>query len=104
MIETLPPKAPSNLSANSTKESVTVRWTQNYIRSDMKFSIWYRLSDSLEWRVHEVKSNKKYESTIEGLESAREYEFMVLSQDRYNDGLFSKPYRYRTKGEFEAKG
>jgi hypothetical protein len=99
MIETLPPKAPSNLTANSTKDSITVRWTQNYIRSDMKFSIWYRLSDSLEWRVHEVKSSKKYESTIEGLESSREYEFMVLSQDRYNDGLFSKPYRYRTKGK-----
>lgn len=104
MIETLPPKAPSNLTANSTKDSITVRWTQNYIRSDMKFSIWYRLTDSLQWRVHDVKSSKKYESTIEGLEPAREYEFMVLSQDRYNDGLFSKPFRYRTKGERGIQG
>lgn len=99
MIETLPPKAPSNIAANSTKDSITVKWTQNYIRPDVKFSIWYRLSHSLEWRVHEVQSSRKYESTIENLEPAREYEFMVLSQDRWNDGLFSKPFRYRTKGE-----
>jgi hypothetical protein len=100
MIETFSPKAPSNLTANSTKDAITIRWTQNYIRPDLKFTIWYRLSDGLEWRTHNVASSKKYESTIEHLESAREYEFMVLSQDRYNDGLFSKPYRYRTKGWF----
>lgn len=98
-IETFSPKAPSNLTANSTKDSITIRWTQNYIRVDLKFSIWYRLSDSQEWRVHQVESSKKYDSTIGNLESSREYEFMVLSQDRYNDGLFSKPYRFRTKGE-----
>jgi len=99
MIETFSPKAPSNLTANSSSEAVTVSWTQNYIRPDMKFSIWYRLADAQEWRMHEVRSISKYESTIENLEANREYEFMVLSQDRYNDGLFSKAYRYRTKGE-----
>lgn len=98
-IETFSPKAPSNLTANSTKDSITIRWTQNYIRVDLKFSIWYRLSDSQEWRVHQVESSKKYDSTIENLESSKEYEFMVLSQDRYNDGLFSKPFRFRTKGK-----
>lgn len=97
MIETFSPKAPSNLTANSTKEAITIRWTQNYIRPDLKFSIWYRLSDSQEWRTHQVRFNNKMESTIENLEPAKEYEFMVLSQDRYNDGLFSKAFRYRTK-------
>lgn len=97
-IETFSPKAPSNLTANSTKDSITIRWTQNYIRADMKFSIWYRLSDGSEWRVHNVDSNKKYESTVEDLEPSREYEFMVLSQDRHNDGIFSKAFRFRTKG------
>lgn len=98
LIETFSPKAPSNLTANSTKDSITIRWTQNYIRADLKFTIWYRPSDGLEWRTHQVRSSTKYESTIQDLEPGREYEFMVLSQDRYNDGLFSKPYRYRTKG------
>ncbi|KAG5676191.1 hypothetical protein PVAND_006040 [Polypedilum vanderplanki] len=97
MIETFSPKAPSNLTANSTQDAITIRWTQNYIRPDLKFTVWYRLSDGLEWRTHQLQSSKKYEATIENLEPGREYEFMVLSQDRYNDGLFSKPYRYRTK-------
>lgn len=99
MVETFSPKAPSNLTANSSKDSVTIRWTQNYIRPDLKFSIWFRPADAQEWRTHQVRTTSKYESTIENLESGREYEFMVLSQDRYNDGLFSKAYRYRTKGE-----
>lgn len=42
MIETFSPKAPSNLTATSSKDSITIRWTQNYIRADLKFSIWYR--------------------------------------------------------------
>lgn len=54
-----------------------------------------------EWRTHQVKSINKYESSIENLEPGKEYEFMVLSQDRYNDGLFSKAFRFRTKGECE---
>jgi immunoglobulin superfamily member 9B len=97
-IETFSPRAPSNITANSSKDSITIRWTQNYVRLDMRLSIWYRLSDSLEWRVHQVERDKKYESTVSGLEAGKEYEFMVLSQDRYNDGLFSKPFRFRTKG------
>ena len=97
MVETFSPKAPSNLTANSTKDAITIRWTQNYIRPDLKFSIWYRQSDLQEWRTHPVMLTKKYESTIKNLEPGKEYEFMVLSQDRYNDGLFSKAFRYRTK-------
>lgn len=42
LIETFSPKAPSNLTATSTKDSITIRWTQNYVRADLKFSIWYR--------------------------------------------------------------
>lgn len=100
LVETFSPKAPSNLTAtNSTKDSITIRWTQNYIRPNLKFSIWYRLVDAMEWRSRTVRWTTKYESTIENLEPGREYEFMVLSQDRYNDGLFSKPFRFRTKAE-----
>lgn len=46
MIETFSPKAPSNLTANSSRNAITIRWTQNYIRPEMKFSIWYRASDA----------------------------------------------------------
>lgn len=98
MIETFSPKAPSNLTANSSSNAITVHWTQNYVRPDLRFSIWYRPTDAQEWRTHQVKSSYIYESTIKNLEPGREYEFMVLSQDRYNDGLFSKAFRYRTKG------
>lgn len=118
MIETFSPKAPSNLTANSSSNTITMwvfhrkfqkksfnesiirlrHWTQNYVRPDLKFSIWFRPIDAQEWRTHQVKSNYTYQSTIRNLEPGREYEFMVLSQDRYNDGLFSKPFRYRTKG------
>jgi immunoglobulin superfamily member 9B len=98
MIETFSPKAPSNLTANSSKDAVTLRWVQNYIRPDLKFSVWYRPVDAMEWRTHQEDSSTSYQSTIENLEPGREYEFMVLSQDRYNDGLFSKAFRYRTKG------
>lgn len=104
LIETFSPKAPSNLTANSTQEAITIRWTQNYIRPDLKFSIWYRLVESSEWRTHQVRSSHKHESTIENLETGKEYEFMVLSQDRYNDGLFSKAFRYRTKGNYDSHG
>ena len=99
MIETLSPKAPSNLTANSTQDTISLRWTQNYIRTDLKFSVWYRLAEAQEWRTHTVLSSVRFETTIENLETGKEYEFMVLSQDRYNDGLFSKAFRYRTKCE-----
>jgi immunoglobulin superfamily member 9B len=99
MIETLSPKAPSNLTANSTQDEVTISWTQNYIRPNLRFTVWYRQTDAQEWRTHQIFSSLRFETTIENLQPGTEYEFMVLSQDRYNDGLFSKPFRYRTKGE-----
>jgi len=47
-----------------------------------------------------ILTRNKMEGTITNLEPGREYEFMVLSQDRYGDGMFSKTYRYYTKREF----
>lgn len=59
--------------------------------------MWYRLADALEWRTQQVFPVNAHETTIENLEPSREYEFMVLCQDRYQDGMFSKTYRYMTK-------
>lgn len=39
------------------------------------------------------------EATIEHLMPGREYEFMVLSQDKYGDGMFSKQIRIATLGK-----
>lgn len=38
-------------------------------------------------------------ATITNLEPGKEYEFMVLSEDRFGDGMFSKAFRTFTKGE-----
>jgi hypothetical protein len=103
LIETVSPKAPSNLNANSSQEAITLRWTPNYIRPDLRYFVWYRLSDAQEWRTHQVYPNDIYETTIENLEPGREYEFMVLCQDKYQDGMFSKAYRYMTKRERTLK-
>lgn len=59
--------------------------------------MWYRLSDASEWRTMKLLSRHMMEATITNLEPGREYEFMVLSQDRYGDGMFSKAFKYWTK-------
>lgn len=38
------------------------------------------------------------ELTINNLLPGTEYEFMVLSQDRFGDGMFSKPHKFYTNG------
>ena len=48
-------------------------------------------------------SLNEYQATMYGLEPGSEYEFMVLSQDRYGDGMFSKAFKYWTKGIFRVK-
>lgn len=79
-----------------------------YIRPYLEYVVWYRLADATEWRtlrmlqrqpVHDYENfNLPMSATISNLEPGREYEFMVLSQDRFGDGMFSKTFRYFTKG------
>lgn len=81
-----------------------------YIRPYLEYVVWYRLSDATEWRTlrmltrppvrsYENFNNHNMQATITNLEPGREYEFMVLSQDRFGDGMFSKTFRYFTKGK-----
>lgn len=49
-------------------------------------------------RSYENFNNLNMQATITNLEPGHEYEFMVLSQDRFGDGMFSKTFRYFTKG------
>lgn len=37
LIETVSPKAPSNLNANSSQDAITLRWTPNYMRPDLRY-------------------------------------------------------------------
>lgn len=46
-------------------------------------------------------SQTRHQANITNLEPGCEYEFMVLSQDRFGDGMFSKTYRYFTTGEYK---
>lgn len=97
MIENVAPRPPYNLTANSTQNAITLRWQPGYIRPHLEYVVWYRLSNATEWRTMRPYMKHLMEATINNLEPGREYEFMVLSQDRYGDGMFSKAFRYFTK-------
>lgn len=44
-----------------------------------------------------ILSRKITEATVNNLNPGREYEFMVLSQDKHGDGMFSKALRIFTQ-------
>lgn len=124
LIENVAPRPPYNLTANSTDTSITLHWEPGtlflnviisfngemifeffiyffpvgYIRSYLEYTIWYRLVDATDWRTHRMIEKHPHQATITNLEPGREYEFMVLSQDQFGDGMFSKSFRYFTKG------
>ncbi|XP_035721778.1 protein borderless-like isoform X1 [Vespa mandarinia] len=97
MVLNIPPRAPYNLSANSSKNAVTLTWVPGYVRPKMEYSVWYRPTDMSEWRTMKILSRKITEATVNNLHPGREYEFMVLSQDKHGDGMFSKALRVFTK-------
>ncbi|KAH0950984.1 hypothetical protein HN011_005222 [Eciton burchellii] len=119
MVLNVPPRAPYNLSANSSKSAVTLTWIPGYVRPKMEYSVWYRPTDTSEWRTMKILSRKITEATVNNLYPGREYEFMVLSQDKNGDGMFSKalrvftqpssindnsPSEYRSSQEMEVMG
>lgn len=97
MVLNVAPRAPYNLSANSSKNTVVLRWVPGFVRPKMEYSVWYRPTDTSEWRTMKILSRKTVEATINNLTPGREYEFMVLSQDKHGDGMFSKALRIFTK-------
>lgn len=97
MVLNVPPRAPYNLSANTSKNAVTLTWVPGYVRPKMEYSIWYRPTDTSEWRTMKIVSRKITEATVNNLAPGREYEFMVLSQDKHGDGMFSKTLRVFTQ-------
>lgn len=71
-----------------------------YIRAYLEYNIWYRLADATEWRTMRMLSKNQMQATITNLVPGREYTFMVLSQDRFGDGMFSKTFNYLTEERF----
>lgn len=71
-----------------------------YLRPNLEYTVWYRLTDAPEWRTLRVLDKTVMEATVQHLLPGREYELMVLSQDKYGDGMFSKQLRYETKREY----
>lgn len=65
-----------------------------------KLMIWYRKVTSQEWRTYEVQWPESTQVTIQNLEPNCKYEFMILVEDSYGNGVFSKTYRYPTKRNF----
>ncbi|XP_011702130.1 PREDICTED: protein turtle isoform X2 [Wasmannia auropunctata] len=97
MVLNVPPRAPYNLSANSSNNAVTLTWVPGYVRPKMEYSVWYRPTDTSEWRTMKILSRKITEATVNNLFPGREYEFMILSQDKHGDGMFSKALRIFTQ-------
>ncbi|XP_023166123.2 protein borderless [Drosophila hydei] len=97
MIENIAPRPPYNLTANSTETCITIRWQPGYLRPNLEYTVWYRLSEAPEWRTLRVLEKTQMEATVQHLLPGREYEFMVLSQDKYGDGMFSKQFRFQTQ-------
>jgi len=59
----------------------------------------YRATDTPEWRTTKITNLGTNQKTVSNLSPGRTYEFMVLSQDRHGDGMFSKAIRVSTKGK-----
>ncbi|XP_076174776.1 borderless isoform X2 [Ptiloglossa arizonensis] len=97
MVVNVPPRAPYNLSANSSNNAVTLTWVPGFVRPKTEYSVWYRPTDTTEWRTMKILSRKITEATVNNLNAGREYEFMVLSQDKHGDGMFSKTLRIFTQ-------
>ncbi|KAL5281061.1 hypothetical protein ACFFRR_004838 [Megaselia abdita] len=107
MIENVAPRPPSNLTAmNVTGHSITIRWQPGkcrYLRPDLEYIVLYRISEAAEWRTMKSTS-ADMELTINNLLPGTEYEFMVLSQDRFGDGMFSKSHKFFTTAVIVDEG
>ncbi|KYB28100.1 Protein turtle-like Protein [Tribolium castaneum] len=98
LVENIPSNAPTNLTAISSSSSVHLTWAPGRQKSNVEYSVWYKAVEGSDWKTHQVLSSRTLEATITGLNSGREYEFMVLCKDDNGDGLFSKSVRVWTKG------
>lgn len=98
IVENVEPRAPYNLTTETTSTSVHIAWVAGRKRPDIEYNVWYKPVDTNEWRTVKVSAKNRLEATISNLNPGREYEFRVLSSEKHGDGLFSKTIRVWTKG------
>ncbi|CAG9578047.1 unnamed protein product [Danaus chrysippus] len=97
LLENVPPRAPYNLTATSTTNSIHLSWVPGHNGVDVEYNVWYRERADSEWRTMKLLSRGSTHATLLALRPATEYELRVLSQDHIGDGLFSKPIFVRTQ-------
>lgn len=97
LVENTPSNAPYNLTAVAGMTSVHLIWSSP-TQQHSDFSVWYKTPESTEWKTMKVANKRKLEATVGNLNPGREYEFVVFSQDKNGNGLFSKAVRVWTKG------
>lgn len=73
MIENVAPRAPFNITANSSQNAVTLKWAGGFIRPQLDYSIWYRPVDTTEWRTMKISSRASNEATILDLSPGKTY-------------------------------
>lgn len=71
MVETVSPRAAYNLTANSTQNTVTIRWVAGYSRPHLEYSVWYRPVNTEEWRTAKLEGRRKLELTVTDLHPGR---------------------------------
>ncbi|CAH0714045.1 unnamed protein product, partial [Brenthis ino] len=96
LIENVPPRAPYNLTALASYDSIHLSWVPGHNGLDVEYNVWYRERLDSEWRTMKILSRGVTDATLVGLRPDTEYELRVLSQDHIGDGLFSKPIYVRT--------
>lgn len=119
MLHNVAPFPPYNLTANSTDSEITLHWQPGrkckyfkqfkqfflkfilgYMRPNLEYIVWYRPTNTAEWRTLKAFTRNNIQmATVRNLKSGNEYEFMVLCQDQYGEGMFSKSFRYFTKSK-----
>ncbi|XP_048480681.1 protein borderless [Plutella xylostella] len=96
LIENVPPRAPYNLSALPSVDSIHLTWVPGHKGLEIDYNIWYRERAVHEWRTMKILSRDVTEATLVNLRPGTEYELRVLSQDHLGDGMFSKSLFVRT--------
>lgn len=81
------------------KVKILIWINTGHMRPNLEYTVWYRLSNAPEWRTLRILQQNVMEATIQNLLPDHEYEFMVLSQDKYGDGMFSKQIRFSTQSK-----
>lgn len=69
IVENVPPRAPYNLTAEATSNSVNLKWVAGRKRPNLEYNVWYRPVHTSEWRTLKIPGKLVLEATIGSLTS-----------------------------------